>query len=82
MDPSLGQKERRWYHLLAPPPVIEEDGDSAVYVPASDSRLEKVEQMDAEFKELVASSGLHLIDDFEADGRSGDLNRYAVLEKT
>lgn len=36
---------------------------------------------DAEFEELVASSGLDLVDDFEADGRSGDLNRYAVLEK-
>ncbi len=52
MDPSLGQKERRWHHLLAPPPVIEDNGDSAVYVPASDSRLEKVDQMDAELKEL------------------------------
>ena len=52
MDPAPGQKERRWYHLLAPPPAIEENGDSTVYVPAPDSRLEKVDQMDSELKEL------------------------------
>ncbi len=52
MDPAPGQKERRWYHLLSPPPAIEENGDSTVYVPAPDLRLEKVDQMDSELKEL------------------------------
>ena len=52
MDPAPGQKERRWYHLLAPAPIIEENSDSTVYVPAPDSRLEKVDQMDSELKEL------------------------------
>lgn len=37
---------------------------------------------DSEFADLVAATGLRLVDDFEADGRSGDLNRYAVLQRT
>ena len=37
---------------------------------------------DSEFDQLVAATGLELIDDFEADGRSGDLNRYAVLQRS
>ena len=36
---------------------------------------------DFEFDKLVAATGLELVDDFEADGRSGDLNRYAVLRR-
>ena len=52
MDPAPLQKERRWHHLLSPPPEIEENGDSNVYVPAPDSRLEKVDRLDSELKEL------------------------------
>ncbi len=36
---------------------------------------------DSEFADLIAATGLQLVDEFEADGRSGDLNRYAVLER-
>ena len=36
---------------------------------------------DSEFDQLIAATGLELVDDFEADGRSGDLNRYAVLRR-
>ena len=35
---------------------------------------------DAEFDRLVAATGLELRDDFEADGSSGDLNRYACFD--
>ena len=53
MDPFPGQKERRWFHRLAPPPKVEELQDgSSVYVPAPDHRMEQVEQMAEEFKEL------------------------------
>ena len=51
-EATLGQKERRWYHLLAPPPVIEESSDSTVYMPAPDSRLEKVDQVTEDLEEL------------------------------
>jgi SAM-dependent methyltransferase len=37
---------------------------------------------DSEFDQLIAATGLRLVDEFEADGRSADLNRYAVLEPT
>jgi len=36
---------------------------------------------DSEFDQLIAATGLRLVDEFEADGRSADLNRYAVLER-
>ena len=53
MDPALGQKERRWFHRFGPPPKVEELQDgSAVYVPAPDQRLDQVEDMISEFKEL------------------------------
>jgi uncharacterized protein YceH (UPF0502 family) len=53
MDPAPGQKERRWFHRFGPPPKIEELQDgSAVYVPAPDQRLDQVEEMISEFKEL------------------------------
>jgi len=53
MDPAPGKKERRWHHRFGPPPRIEELQDgSAVYVPAPDERLDQVEEMVLEFKEL------------------------------
>jgi uncharacterized protein YceH (UPF0502 family) len=53
MDPAPGQKERRWFHRFGPPPKVEELQDgSAVYVPAPDQRLDQVEEMISEFKEL------------------------------
>jgi uncharacterized protein YceH (UPF0502 family) len=52
MDPAPGQKERRWRHTLAPPPTVEESEVGAVYVPAPDPSIEKVESMETEFKEL------------------------------
>ena len=53
MDPAPGKKERRWHHRFGPPPQIEELQDgSAVYVPAPDERLDQVEEMISEFKEL------------------------------
>lgn len=53
MDPRPGQKERRWFHKFGPPPALEslEDG-SSVYVPAPDQRLDKVEDILGEFKDL------------------------------
>ena len=53
MDPRPGQKEKRWFHKFGPPPTLEnlEDG-SSVYVPAPDQRLEKVEEIMGEFKDL------------------------------
>ena len=36
---------------------------------------------DSEFAQLAAATGLELVASFLADGRSGDLNRYAILEK-
>ncbi len=35
---------------------------------------------DFEFDQLVEATGLRLVDSYPADGRSGDLNRYAVLQ--
>lgn len=35
----------------------------------------------SEFEELVAATGMELVATYFADSRSGDLNRYAVLEK-
>jgi predicted nucleic acid-binding Zn-ribbon protein len=53
MDPAPGQKEKRWYHKLAPPPVMEEMKDGAsVYVPGPDKRIDQVEEMTKEFTEL------------------------------
>jgi uncharacterized protein len=53
MDPAPGQKERRWFHRFGPAPKVEELQDgSAVYVPAPDQRLDQVEEMISEFKEL------------------------------
>lgn len=53
MDPRAGQKEKRWFHKFGPPPTLEslEDG-SSVYVPAPDQRLEQVEDILEEFKDL------------------------------
>ena len=53
MDSRPGQKEKRWFHKFGPPPTLEnlEDG-SSVYVPAPDQRLEKVEEIMGEFKDL------------------------------
>ena len=53
MEPAPGQKEKRWYHRLAPPPVVEEMNDGAsVYVPGPDKRIDKVEEMTSEFTDL------------------------------
>lgn len=53
MDPALGQKGKRWFHKLAPPPSVEEMNDgSAVYVPAPDKRFDQIEEMTKEFTEL------------------------------
>lgn len=53
MDPAPGQKEKRWFHRLAPPPVLEEmsDGES-VYIPGPDKRIDQIEEMTKEFTEL------------------------------
>jgi uncharacterized protein YceH (UPF0502 family) len=53
MEARPGQKESRWFHKLAPPPKIEdmEDG-SSVYVPAPDQRLDQLDSVLTEFKDL------------------------------
>ena len=60
-DPSLvgvmealpGQKESRWFHKLAPPPKIEEMEDgSSIYVPAPDQRLDQLDSVLSDFKDL------------------------------
>jgi len=53
MDPAPGQKEKRWFHKLAPPPIVEEMKDgSSFYVPGPDKRIDQVEEMTKEFTEL------------------------------
>ena len=53
MDPAPGQKGKRWFNLLAPPPVVEEMNDgSSFYVPGPDKRIDQVEEMTKEFTEL------------------------------
>ena len=53
MDPRPGQKEKRWFHKFGPPPTLESlDDGSSVYVPAPDQRLDKVEEIIGEFKDL------------------------------
>jgi uncharacterized protein len=53
MDPVPGKKERRWHHNFGPPPRVEELQDgSSVYIPAPDERLDQVEEMTSEFREL------------------------------
>ena len=53
MPPAPGQKEKRWFHKLAPPPVLEEINDrTSVYVPGPDKRIDHVEEMTKEFTEL------------------------------
>ena len=53
MDPRPGQKEKRWFHKFGPPPTLENlDDGSSVYVPAPDQRLDKVEGIMGEFKDL------------------------------
>lgn len=53
MDPRPGQKEKRWFHKFGPPPKLENlDDGSAVYVPAPDQRLDKVEEIMGDFKDL------------------------------
>ena len=53
MDPAPGQKEKRWFHKLAPHPIVEEMKDgSSFYVPGPDKRIDQVEEMTKEFTEL------------------------------
>lgn len=53
MEARPGQKESRWFHKLAPPPQLEELQDgSSVYVPAPDQRLDQLETVLSEFKDL------------------------------
>ena len=53
MDPAPGQKEKRWFHRLAPPPVLEKMNDGAsVYIPGPDKRIDQIEEMTKEFTEL------------------------------
>jgi len=53
MDPRPGQKEKRWFHKFGPPPKLENlDDGSSVYVPAPDQRLDKVEEIMGDFKDL------------------------------
>ena len=53
MDPRPGQKEKRWFHKFGPPPKLENlDDGSTVYVPAPDQRLDKVEEIMGDFKDL------------------------------
>ena len=53
MEPRPGQKESRWFHKLAPAPIIEELQDgSEVYVPAPDQRLDELDKVLSEFKDL------------------------------
>ena len=53
MEARPGQKEPRWFHKLAPPPKIEEMEDgSSVYIPAPDQRLDQLDYVLTEFKDL------------------------------
>ena len=53
MEARPGQKESRWFHKLAPPPKMEELQDgSAVYVPGPDQRLNQLDTVLSEFKDL------------------------------
>jgi uncharacterized protein YceH (UPF0502 family) len=53
MEARPGQKESRWFHKLAPPPKIEEMEDGcSVYVPAPDQRLDQLDSVLTEFKDL------------------------------
>ena len=53
MDPSPGQKEKRWFNKLAPQPIVEESNHGAtVYVPGPDKRISQIEEMTKEFSEL------------------------------
>jgi uncharacterized protein YceH (UPF0502 family) len=53
MEARSGQKESRWYHKLAPVPQIEELQDgSSVYVPTPDQRLDQLDNVLSEFKDL------------------------------
>ena len=53
MEARPGQKESRWFHKLAPPPKIEDmDDGSSVYVPAPDQRLDQLDSVLTEFKDL------------------------------
>ena len=53
MEPKPGQKESRWFHKLAPQPKIEELQDgSSVYVPSPDQRLDQLDSVLSEFKDL------------------------------
>ncbi|HAF57986.1 MAG TPA: DUF480 domain-containing protein [Opitutae bacterium] len=53
MEARPGQKESRWFHKLAPPPELEELQDgSSVYIPAPDQRLDQLESVLSEFKDL------------------------------
>ena len=53
MDRLPGQKEKRWYHKLAPKPIVEELNDGiSVYVPGPDKRIDQVEEMTQEFTDL------------------------------
>ena len=46
-------KRKRWFHKFGPPPTLENlDDGSSVYVPAPDQRLDKVEEIMGEFKDL------------------------------
>ena len=53
MAPAPGQKEKRWYHCLAPAPNIQEIAEnSSVYIPAPSKSAEQIEEMTKEFKDL------------------------------
>jgi SAM-dependent methyltransferase len=70
------------HRVLAPPDLALEPGDALL-----DWRAEGVQAIrychaldDTEIEELVAVSGLALLDGYAADGQTGDLNEYRVLK--
>ena len=53
MEARPGQKESRWFHKLASTPKIEELQDgSSFYIPAPDQRLDQLDSVLSEFKDL------------------------------
>lgn len=82
-DPRFNKKIIPWSEIADSEPLDLDEGDFLVSWKNDSSLVRYVHIFSQiETENLVASSGLTLVDDFFSDGRNDALNHYLVLEKS